>query len=207
MCSSGKAEAGSVRGVGELTEPVGQRVACAGRLLCHAGWSGGIARPSGTEERRWRDLADRSRTAPGCEGEAVVWDLRRRAQECGREPSPHNEYGLLHGADRHAQSRCHGHRGNDVQQLAAERTGKDDPCGSHRARRHASRAPGGHQGARATIRASGVAGVVIAELPQIVDNTGDLGDLATISSPLEIDHLGIDLGQQERAPTIMIGAL
>lgn len=190
-------------------------IAGAGRLLCHPGWSGGgcaglvrhrgalMARPGGYRSGSACGL--RSRTAAGCEGEAV--DLRRRAQECGREPSPHNEQGF---------PRRRPTRAKPVSLATEEVTssswrrggrGKDDPCGSHRARRHGELSTwwptrsAGHGWSVPKEQASSTQ-----SCPRIVDNTGYLGDLATISSPLEIDHLGIDLGQQERAPTIMIGA-
>ena len=124
----GKAEFGSVRGVGDLTEPVGQRVACAGRFLCHAVWSGGgcaLVRHRGASMARPGRVGAAPR--PAAKAERSLGEPRRQAQECGREPRRTTSTGFLHGVGRHAQSRDTGHRGSNVQQLAAERTGEGRP--------------------------------------------------------------------------------
>ena len=119
--------------------------------------------PRSVDGETWRC---RSRTAAGCEGEAVVWDLRRQSPGVWPRASPHNEHGLLHSAGRHAQNRCHGHRGKRRLAAGGGADGRRPPrAGQTAQRRHAE--PSTWCPPRSTCHVperSGVTGVVNAEL-------------------------------------------
>lgn len=125
---------GSVRGVGDLTEPVGQRVACAGRLLCTPGGAAVNAQPSGAEERRWRDLAV---------SEPHRGRLRRRSGRVGPEtPEPRSVAASVAAQRARASSQRRSTRPKPVSWPPREETSsswrrsgreKAAPCGSNRA--------------------------------------------------------------------------
>ena len=71
---------------------------------------------------------------PAAKASGRVVNRDARAQECGREPSPRNEHGLLHGVGRHAQNRCHGPP-REATSSSWWRSGREkaDPCWSRRA--------------------------------------------------------------------------
>jgi hypothetical protein len=137
---------------------------------------------------------DRSRAVAICEGEADVWDPRRRAQQCGRgarafngvrgfPPCPETTRFKI-GATAHGGKR-------DPAAVAGGRE-KAGPCGSSRAPEGIAKpSPGGCQGERATSRRFW--GAVLARLEI------DRRFRSTISSRSEPQ---IDLGPMKKSPDL-----